>query len=385
MMNVSNGSTDCIPINFTNRLVFEPQDLASAMELLRLSYPNKGNTFGNWGHLNTGWVVAFYIHIVIFSVAYFTLGTTSLLVLIQRDFRGGGVLKQLDHKIVYTLACINILVVILGYSKFLFFVLDPYFVSDYLACEYCHIPWSFMESLALPSITVAYTMEFFTLWLCVQIVQESVFAKCRFVVLFAFMNYVIVIVVQIISNLFIYPAIIIIIACAIYFICFGIIVCLVYILTAWRVLGTIKTTARRSTLISSSMRRQKSTDQESKHNGTADAVTTKYKARRQSNCTYREKFTKAQKLAILKISKICYGTAFLGLILSVVQIVLLVILARVLFTDCISLSRPDKNLWLVFQYFREIIELAMGIVLLYCTADFKMLWTWMKKLCPKKS
>ena len=382
MMNIS-SSDDCIPINFTNRLIYEPQDLASAMELLRLSYPNRGNTFGNWGQLTTGWLVAFYIHIAIFSVAYFVLGTSSLLVLIQRDFRGGGVLKQLDHKIVYTLACINVLVIILGYSNFLFFILDPYFVSEYLTCEYCHIPWSFMKSLTLPSITVAYSMEFFTLWLCVQIVQESVLAKCRFVVLFTFLNYVIVIVVQIISNLFVYPAIIIIIACAIYFICFGIIVCFIYILTAWRVLGTIKTTARRSTIISSSMRREKMS--EPKDNGTADTVSTKYKTNRQSNNAYREKFTRAQKLAILKISKICYGTAFLGLILSVVQIVLLVILARALLTDCISMSRPDKNLWLVFQYFREIIELAMGIVLLYCTADFKMLWTWMKKLCLRQS
>ena len=355
------------------------------MELLQLSYPNKGNTFGNWGHLNTGWLVAFYIHIVIFSVAYFVLGTTSLLVLIQRDLRGGSVLKQLDHKIVYTLACINVLVIMLGYTKFFFFILDPYFVSDFLTCEYCHIPWSLMDSLTLPSITVAYTMEFFTLWLCVQIVQDSVFAKCRFVVLFAFMNFVIVIMIQIISNLFVYPAIIIIIACAIYFICFGIVVCLVYILTAWRVLGIIKTTARRATLISSSVRREKSKGQESQNNGTTDTVSTKHKARRSSSVPYREKFTRAQKLAIIKISKICYGTAFLGLLLSVVQIVLVVILARVLLTDCISLSRPDKNLWLVFQYFREIIELAMGIVLLYCTADFKMLGTWMKKLCLKKS
>ena len=380
MMNATNNSGDCIPINFTNRLIFEPKDLESAMELLRLSYPNKENTFGNWGDLSTGWLVAFYIHIAIFSVAYFILGTTSLLVLIQRDFQGGGVLKQLDHKIVYTLACINVLVILLGYTKFLFFTLDPYFVSDFLTCEYCHIPWSLMESLTLPSITVAYTMEFFTLWLCIQIVQDSLFSKCRFVVLFAFMNYVIVIVVQIISNLFVYPAIIIIIACAIYFICFGIVVCLVYILTAWRVLGTIKTAARRATLIEE--RREKSNSKES--NGTIDAVSTKHKARRQSNTICREKYTRAQKFAIIKISKICYATAFLGLLLSVVQIVLVVILARILLTDCISLSRPNKNLWLVFQYFREFIELAMGIVLLYCTADFTKLWTWMKKLCPKK-
>ena len=379
-MNVS--SNDCVPINFTNRLIYEPKDLETAMELLRLSYPNKDNTFGNWGDLSTGWVIAFYIHIAIFGITHFALGTASLIILIRRDLQGNGDLKQLDHKIVYTLTCINILVIIFGYSKFLFLILDPYFISDYLTCEYCHIPWSLMKSLTVPSITTAYTMEYFTLWLCVQLVQDSVFNKCRFVVLFSFFNYVIAIVVQIISNLFVYPAIIVIIACAIYFICFGIAVCLAYILTAWRVVGTIKKTARRATLTSCSMRKEKPTKQESTNNGTADTLSTKYKAK---NNTYREKYTMAQKSAIQKISKICYGTAFLGLLLSVVQIVLLVLLAQALLTDCISSSSLDKNLWLVFQYLREIVELALGIVLLYCTADFNKLWKWMNKLCLRRS
>lgn len=381
-MNVSDN--DCVPINFTDRLIHMPKDLTSAMELLQLSYPNKDNTFGNWGHLNTGWLIAFYIHIVIFSAAFFVLATTSLLVLIQRDlFPGRKVLKELNHKTVYTLACINVLLIILGYSKFLFLILDPYFVSGYLNCEYCHIPWSLMESLSLPSLTIAYTMEFVTLWLCIQIVQESVFKRCQFVVPFTFLNYVIAIVVQIIANFFVYPAIIAIIACTIYFICFGIILCLVYIFTAWRVLGTIKKAARRATFngISSSIWKECPPDGDSNNKSVKDTVTTTKKL---SNCTFREKYTPTQKSAILKISKICYGTALLGLLLSVVQIVLLVILSRVLLTDCISKSHPDKNLWLVFQYLREIIELALGFVLLYCTADFKMLLKWMKKPCSKQ-
>ena len=43
-------------------------------------------------------------------------------------------------------------------------------------------------------------------------------------------------------------------------------------------------------------------------------------------------------------------------------------------------STADKNLWLVFQYKREAFELAMGAVLLYCTADFRMLWKCMKHI-----
>ena len=356
-MSVSNN--DCIPINFTNRLIYMPKDLISAKELLHLSYPNRDNTFENWGQLNTGWLVAFYIQMVVFCIAYFLLGTTSLLVLIQRDFLGRGVLKEINHNIVYTLACINVLLVILGYSKFLFFILDPYHISNYLNCEYCHIPWSVMESLSLPSITVAFTMEFFTLWSCVKIVRESVFDKCRFVVPFTFLNYMIVIVVQIIANLYVYPAIIAIIACTIYFICFGIIVCLTYILTAWWVLKIIDRVARRCTINLSS---------------------TQISKPRQPP-VYREKFTPLQKRAIRKISNICYGTAFLGLLLSVTQVILLVMLARVLLTDCISSTYADKNLWLVFFYLSETIKLAMGVLLLYCTADFAKLWEWMKHPC----
>ena len=380
MMNDSEDD-GCVPINFTGQLIYEAQDLSSAMELIRLSYPNKDNTFGNWGHLNTTWVIAFYIHAIIFSVSFFALGTISLLVLIMRDFQGRRVLKELNPKIVYTLACINVLLVILGYSKFFFFMLDPYLVSGYLDCEYCHIPWSLMESLSLPSLTVAYTMEFFTLWMCIQIVQESVFKKCQFVAPFAFINYAVAMVVQVVANLFVYPGIITIITCTIYFICFGIIVCLVYILTGWRVLGTIKTTARRSTFISSSMRRE-IPKEEPKNINTVDKVSTDRK--KPSTFAFRDKYTTLQKSAIIKISRICYGTAFLGLLLSIVQIVLLVILSRVLLTDCITSSPADKNLWLVFQYMREVIELAMGAILLYCTADFRMIWKCMKKLCSRE-
>ena len=317
MMNDSEDD-GCVPINFTGQLIYEAQDLSSAMELIRLSYPNKDNTFGNWGHLNRTWVIAFYIHVIIFSVSFFALGTISLLVLIMRDFQGRRVLKELNPKIVYTLACINVLLVILGYSKFFFFMLDPYLVSGYLDCEYCHIPWSLMESLSLPSLTVAYTMEFFTLWMCIQIVQESVFKKCQFVAPFAFINYAVAMVVQVVANLFVYPGIITIITCTVYFICFGIIVCLVYILTGWRVLGTIKTTARRSTFISSSMRRE-IPKEEPKNISTVDKVSTDRK--KPSTFAFREKYTTLQKSAIIKISRICYGTAFLGLLLSIEQII----------------------------------------------------------------
>ena len=76
---------------------------------------------------------------------------------------------------------------------------------------------------------------------------------------------------------------------------------------------------------------------------------------------YHDKYMTAQ---VSYYKNINYGTAFLGLVLSIVQIVLLVILSRVLLTDCITSSSADKNLWLVFQDKREAIELAMGVVLL---------------------
>ena len=36
---------------------------------------------------------------------------------------------------------------------------------------------------------------------------------------------------------------------------------------------------------------------------------------------YCDKYMTAQKSAIIKISRICYGTAFLGLLLSIIQII----------------------------------------------------------------
>ena len=66
MMNDSEDD-GCVPINFTGQLIYEAQDLSSAMELIRLSYPNKDNTFGNWGHLNRTWVISFYIHVLTHS------------------------------------------------------------------------------------------------------------------------------------------------------------------------------------------------------------------------------------------------------------------------------------------------------------------------------
>jgi len=354
---------DCIPFNLSGRLIYTGNDLDSAQEVLQLAYPNRDNTFDNWGHLNDGWLTAFYIYIVTFAVCFFILGTASLLVLISKDLQGRAI-RDLDKKIVLSLVCINVLLIVLGYSRFLFFVMDPYYVSNYLNCKNCHIPWMFLDSLSLPSITIAYTMEFFTLWSSVKIIRDSAFDKLRFIVPFAFLNYIIAIVVQIIANVFVYPGILTIIVCTVYFILFGLVVCLTYIIAAWNVTRTIMKTARRSTLTSFSIKPTK------KSKPTNKGPQTFY---------FRGKLTDLQKRAIIKVSKICYGTAFLGVVLSVIQVALLVILSRVLLTNCISTLNDNRDAWLALQYMKDTVQLSMGILLLYCTSDFGVFWMWIKR------
>ena len=362
-MNLTRSSDSCAPFNLSGRLIYTANDLNSANEVLQLAYPNRDNAFENWGHLNDGWLTAFFIYIIIFAVCYFILGTASLLVLMCKDLQGRAI-RDLDKKIVLSLVCINVLLVILGYSRLLFFVMDPYYVSNYLTCKNCHIPWMFLDSLSLPSITVAYTMEFFTLWSSVQIVRDSVFDKLRFIVPFSFLNYAIAIVVLIIANVFVYPGIITIITCTVYFILFGLVVCLAYIIVAWNVTSTIMKTARRSTLTSFSTKPTKTS--KSTNGGPQPFY-------------FRGKLTDLQKRAIVKISKICYGTAFLGVALSILQVVLLVILSRVLLTDCISTLNDNKDVWLALQYMKDTVKLSMGILLLYCTSDFGVFWMWIKQ------
>ena len=363
MMNFSSSSDGCAPYNLSGRLVYTANDLNSAKEVLQLAYPNRDNIFDNWGHLNDGWLTAFYIYIVTFAAAFFILGTASLLVLMRKDLQGRAI-RDLDKKIVSSLVCINVLLVILGYSRFLFFLMDPFYVSNYLSCESCHIPWMFLDSLSLPSITVAYTMEFFTLWSSVQIVRDSVFDKLRFIVPFSFLNYIIAIVVLIIANVFVYPGILSIIICIVYFILFGLVVCLAYIIAAWNVTSTITKTARRSTLTSFSVKPTKKS--KSTNNGPQPFY-------------FRGKLTDLQTRAIVKISKICYGTAFLGVALAILQVILLVILSKILLTNCVSTLNDNKDAWLALQYLKDTVKLSMGILLLYCTSDFGVFWMWIKQ------
>jgi len=365
MMNLSSSSNDCAPFNLSGRLIYTAKDLNSAQEVLQLAYPNRDNAFGSWGHLNDGWLTAFYIYIVIFAAGFFLLGTASLLVLMRKDLQGRA-MRELEKKpIVLSLVCINILLVILGYSRFLFYLMDPYYISNYLNCEKCHLPWMLLDSLSLPSITIAYTMEFFTLWSSVQIIRDSAFDKLQYIVPFSFLNFAVTIIVQIISNIFVYPGIISIIVCIAYFILFGLVVCIAYIIAAWNVTSTILKTARRSTLTSfSDLPKINSKPTTSK--GTQPFY-------------FRGKLTDLQKRAIVKISKICYGTAFLGVILIVLQVILLVILSRVLLTDCVSTLNENKDAWLALQYMKDTVKLSTGVLLLYCTSDFGVFWMWIKQ------
>ena len=86
------------------------------------------------------------------------------------------------------------------------------------------------------------------------------------------------------------------------------------------ILRTIKTATCCSTSISSSIQRARpKKDLEPKHS--ISTLDYDIMATDKKRFVYHDKYMAAQKSDIIKISRICYGTAFLGLLLSIEQII----------------------------------------------------------------
>jgi hypothetical protein len=222
-----------------------------------------------------------------------------------------------------TFLAIYICLAILGFSQSLQIAFDPYGVIGWIYQSFPQwiIISRLLAVLEFPSLTACYSLVFLTLYKATEINSSRLWHQdWRLVTAIVIVHYLIVLMTEIIANTAKFAALIIIVICEVGFSAWGAVICVVYLFAGGRLLMKLK-------------------DQE--------------------------------KSAVRKIVIITYFTAILAIIYALVSLVSTFFAIWLIFRSCFGLySINDPNIWLSLQIIRKVIELFLGLVMLYSMMDF---------------
>ena len=214
---------------------------ATALSVLHATIPNCDS--GHWQPLTPEWKGLFYTYVVLFGLLFLLLGIGGLICLCKYHT----IMRLRRMK---TLIAVDIALVILGLSRTLFYVVDPYGISGYCTALACVVVSQVLFSLTFPSLTAGYTLVFFTLW-HVSTVKfgRSKTQQWKIVVPLCFVHYVVAVTVELITAFSGYSAIYLLLSCQFVFTAWGLLVCATFLIMGLRILKSVKITARKSAIV----------------------------------------------------------------------------------------------------------------------------------------
>lgn len=325
---------------------------ASVQQILGSLAPNC--EYGAWSPINDAWLGAFYFHTVFFGIAFLLIGIACIVFLSKRHLA-----KRFKTK---TFFAIDASLGILGFSKFFFYVLDPYGIAGFCPPGLpCMISSRLLFSLAFPSLTAAYTLVFLTLWYSAKMkLGRACIQRWRVIIPLCFIHYLVAIVFEFVGA-FGSPHYIIflLIACEAFFTLWGLIVCSTFLIGGIRLLHSVRKSAINSAIVSTDIIIR---DERHLEDGT--------KVYTRSRSTMRLKPRQNHQRALRKIGIVTYCAAILGALYSLLGISHLVMLCLQLFGECDEDGLgQNSNLWLALKYLSGAIELLLTLLLLYSIND----------------
>ena len=325
---------------------------ASVQQILGSLAPNC--EYGAWSPISDAWLGAFYFHAVFFGIAFLLVGIACIVFLSKRHLA-----KRFKTK---TFFAIDLSLCILGFSKFLFYVLDPYGIAGFCPPGLpCMITSRLLFSLAFPSLTAAYTLVFLTLWYSARMkLGRACIQRWRIIIPLCFIHYLVAIVFEFVGAFGSpYYIIFLLIACEAFFTVWGLVVCSTFLIGGLRLLHSVRKSAINSTVVSTDIVIQ---DEGHLKDGT--------KVYTRSRSTMRLKPRKNHQRALRKIGIVTYSAAILGALYSLLGISHLVMLCMQLFGECDENGvGQNSNLWLALKYLSGAIELLLTLLLLYSIND----------------
>lgn len=334
------AANDSLPLSCLNLTDFSVPSIMQAL------LPNCKK--GSWTSVNVAWIAAFYVHISVFSVLFLLLGVACIVFLCKRHLA-----QRFKAR---TFIAIDVALAILGFSKVLFYILDPWGGSGYCTHMACMVISRLLFAVGFPSLTATYTLVFLTLWHSAQMrLGRACVQQWRVIIPLCFIHYIVAIVFELIGAFAgTYSVLFLLISCEAIFAIWGLFVCATFLVAGIRLLRSVGKSARQSSVVS------------------RDVVTLNKNSQSRSTMRLRQK--KQHKQAIRKVGIVTYTAAILGALYSLLNIVSLIMLCMTLFGECPSINdQPTQSadLWLALKYVGTGLEFCMAILLLYSINDIR--------------
>lgn len=316
---------------------------------------------GSWSNITKLWLIGFYLYLTVFALLYLSLAVACVIFLSKRHLA-----QRFKAK---TFIAIDIALAILGFSKVTFFIIDPFGISGYCTHYSCVVISRLLFAVGFPSLTAAYTLVFLTFWYSARMrLGRSCIQKWRIIIPLCFIHYLVAIIFEFIGAFGnSYYILFLLIACETFFTMWGLMVCCTFLIGGIRLLRSVNTSARQSSIVS----RDIVIHDEIKKNG--KIIYTR------SHSTMKLKPRKQHKQAIRKVAIITYGAAGLGAIYSLLGVIQLVMVSLQLFGECDDSASQNSNLWLALKYISGMIEVLLAILLIYSINDVRPFVIFLKK------
>ena len=353
----SNGAAICEPLDTTNRTVYS---------IFALVVPSDSE---NWVQRTDAYWAFFYIMLVVFSLLYLCLALGCILLLAKRH------LAQRFR--VRTFIAIDVALMILGFSRVLFFIVDPWGQSSFCNHYACIVVSRLIGALSFPSLTASYTLVLITLWSSARMqIGRTCIQRLKVLIPLCFIHYGVAIAFEILGSI---PTgnsmivVIVLIVCESSFSIWGFLVCFSFLISGHRLLKSVERSVRSSSIMckdSPNVTRhqliEKSKFQNQVQNG---------RKRTQSTLKLKHMLREKHQRAVRKVSLITYITVLLGMLYSVVNFVNLTLTCLSLFYGCPGYldyhTQQHPGVWLTLQYITFVLELLLAVLLTYSISDYQ--------------
>ena len=346
----------------------------TAITIVSLLVPSN-NTY--WKERTESWYAFFYLMVIIYSVMFLSFAITCLLLLCKRHLA--------QRFKVRTFIAIDLALAVLGVSRFVFLLLDPWGQSEFCTHYACIVLSRLLGALGFPSLTASYTLVFITLWISAHIqLGRSWIQKLKILIPLCCMHYVVAIIFEVVLLVPIEQSVVVLallIACEALFSLWGFLVCFMFFVAGFRLLKTLKKTDRKSSMIcrdSPNMTRADLIERSKFQKSNEESL----RQRSLTTMKLKQKVLSQQKRALRKVTLITYVTVVLGMLYSILSITNLCLVIFGLFDGCpgeISGGVMYPEVWLLFRYVFFTIEFCMAVLLTYSINDITPIIEAMKK------
>ena len=403
---------------------------SSVLDVLHATVPNCHS--GHWETLTPEWKALFYIHVALFGLLFLLLAIWCLVSLWKQR-----TLMRLRRTKIFI--AVDVALMILGFSRALFYVLDPYGISGYCSALACVVVSRVLASLTLPSLTASYTLVFFILWHVSTVkLRRSKFQRWKVIVPICFVLYFIAVATELVCAFAAYPAIFLLLACEFAFMVGGLVVCTTFLFVGLKILKSVRRTAQETSsacrdaslaqIPSQQLEKSLSVSITDKHvvhsngngqmNSTSGAVKAGHgvsfatQSPHQPVCSGSEKFVtcsgstsslcsksilaskrskvklpaqKHHSQAIRKVSIITYAVAVLGGLYALLGLAQFILLVIRLFGPCpeeedVSPDGSNPYVWIAFRYASSAMELLLACLLVYSVNEVRPLFNMLRKI-----